>query len=282
MGECCEVCFRHCRPEEGNLGVCLARRMKDGKVVCDNYGKLTETNIVPVTKIIKNCFDKDSRLLAIGSYGCNLFCPACQNHRISDAAPGSIFTHNYQPEEIVDLAKSLRKQNVVGVAYTYNEPLVSYEFVRDTAKLCKEAGLKNVLVTNGTAELNILKEILPYIDAMNIDLKGFDHYYYKYVLKGDINMVLHFIEYAVQYCHVEITTLLVPNQTDNEMTIRMISYWLKTLEEKYRTKIPFHISRFYPANRLLDKFPTNLKTMDTLTSMAQENLSHVYQTNHIP
>lgn len=281
MSEACKVCFRHCKPREGELGICLARRMVDGRVIDDNYGKLTFLQLDPIEKKPLRDFYPGSKILSVGSYGCNLFCPFCHQSNISTAGPGDVFTHNYTPEELRDLAISMKPQGNIGVAYTYNEPMVSYEFVRDTARLVHEAGMKNVLVTNGTAEVEVLEELLPYIDAMNVDFKGFDYSYYHKTLGGDIKIVIKFIERAIRDCHVEVTTLVVPQENDSEMTIRMISSWLANLNETYGTDIPLHICRFFPAYKMIDKYPTNPDVIQHLADVAGEKLDHVYVSNSL-
>ena len=201
----CEVCFRHCEIKEGGLGFCMARTLKDGKVIAANYGKITGFALDPIEKKPLKRFYPGKNILSVGSYGCNLRCPFCQNSDISwgaDVADRKYQAKEITPEELVELALSMKARDNIGIAFTYNEPLIGYEFVRDTAKLSKEAGLLNVLVTNGTAELSVLKEIAPYIDAMNIDLKGFTADYYNRTLGGDFEMTKHFIEEAVKFCHV--------------------------------------------------------------------------------
>lgn len=279
MAKACEVCFRHCKPAEGQLGACRARRMVNGRVVCDNYGKLTSLALDPIEKKPLRNFHPGSRILSVGSYGCNLSCPFCQNFRISTAGPGDVPVEEYSPEELCNLALSLKDRGNIGVAFTYNEPMVSWEYIYDTAKLVHEAGMVNVLVTNGTAEVPVLEQLLPYIDAMNVDFKGFDHFYYKKTLGGDIKIVIKFIERAIQDCHVEITTLVVPNENDNETTIRMISAWIGSLNRKYGLDIPLHISRFFPAYKMIDKNPTPVSTIYALADIAREKVKTVYTGN---
>ena len=172
----CEVCFRHCELKEGQTGFCGARICAGGEVRAANYGMLTSLALDPIEKKPLNRFMPGSRILSAGSYGCNLRCPFCQNYEISWSEEVRRSARNAQhvtPEQLAETAVYYRRKGNIGVAFTYNEPLAGYEFVRDTAKLVHEAGMVNVLVSNGTAELPILEEILPYIDAMNIDLKGF-------------------------------------------------------------------------------------------------------------
>ena len=172
----CGVCFRHCTIPEGQLGFCGGRTARDGRVEAYNYGRITSLALDPIEKKPFKRFFPGSLILSVGSFGCNLRCPFCQNHEISwseQARALAKTAETVSPEELVDLALRTRSQGNIGIAFTYNEPLIGYEFVRNTARLAKAEGLKNVMVTNGTAELAVLEELSPYIDAMNIDLKGF-------------------------------------------------------------------------------------------------------------
>ena len=189
------------------------------------------------------------------------------------------FVRTQEPEEIVKTALELRPRGNIGLAFTYNEPLIGYEFVRDTAKLAKEAGLQNVLVTNGTATQKVLKEILPYIDAMNIDLKAFTNHFYSDFIGGDFNMVKDFITAAASTCHVELTTLIIPGENDSEEEMRDLSAWTAALENQSGKKIPLHITRFFPAFKLTDKEPTPVSTILRLVEIAKENLEFVFPGN---
>ena len=282
----CEVCFRHCEIKEGSLGFCGARIAKNEKVVSDNYGKITALALDPIEKKPLNRFHPESMILSVGSYGCNLRCPFCQNSDISWADEVKEWKKSAKaitPKELVGIAVSAKDRNNIGIAFTYNEPLIGYEFVRDSAKLSHEAGLLNVLVTNGTAELSVLKELEPYIDAMNIDLKGFTKEYYDKTLGGSFDMTLRFIEEAVKHCHVELTTLIVPGENDTEEEMRRISSWIHSLKDASGTEIgkniPLHISRFFPRFYMRDKNPTDVSLIYHLADVAKENLNFVYTGN---
>ena len=278
----CDVCFRQCKLEEGQTGFCGARTCREGQVVAGNYGKLTSVALDPIEKKPLKMFHPGSMILSLGSYGCNLRCPFCQNSSISWSQKAFEYKDRadfYEPEEIVKSALELQARGNIGLAFTYNEPLVGYEFVRDTARLAKEAGLQNVLVTNGTASQKVLNEICPYIDAMNIDLKAFTDGFYKNFLNGDFQMVKTFITSALQSCHVELTTLIVPDENDNEPEMRELSAWVASLENQYNKKIPLHITRFFPAFRLTNKEPTPVSTILRLVDIAKENLEFVFSGN---
>ncbi|MBQ6607891.1 MAG: AmmeMemoRadiSam system radical SAM enzyme [Firmicutes bacterium] len=282
----CKVCFRHCNIGEGALGFCGARICREGEVTADNYGRITSLALDPIEKKPLNRFHPGSLVVSVGSYGCNLRCPFCQNSEISwsDEALRLRDKAEYlAPEDLADIAARYRNRGNIGLAFTYNEPLIGYEYVRDAARLVHERGMKNVLVTNGTASLEVLEELLPYIDAMNIDLKGFTDHYYSDVLGGDRQMVMDFIERAVKSCHVELTTLIVPGENDNEDEIREMTEWIAGLKnaegEKVGAEIPLHVSRFFPRFRMTDRDATEVKKVYRLADTARERLKYVYTGN---
>ena len=170
-----------------------------------------------------------------------------------------------------------------GIAFTYNEPLVGYEYVRDTAKLAHEKEMKCVLVTNGTAALPVLGEIIPHIDAMNIDLKGFTDRYYREILKGDRQMTMEFIREAVRHCHVELTTLIVPGENDTREEMSDLSEWIAGLQDVYGGRkgreIPLHVSRFFPRYQMTDRPPTDVRAVYELAETAKQHLQYVYPGN---
>ena len=196
------------------------------------------------------------------------------------------FIHEKQvisPERLAAAACQNRNLGNIGLAFTYNEPLIGYEYVRDTAKLIHEAGMVNVLVSNGTAELSVLEELGLYIDAMNIDLKGFSEHYYREVLGGDLNMVKVFISHAVEFCHVELTTLIIPGENDSETEMQELSSWVAALRnvscQQIGKTVPLHISRFFPRFHMTDKPPTPVNRIYRLAEVAKEHLDYVYTGN---
>lgn len=278
----CDVCFRQCKIEEGQTGFCGARTCRSGQLVSANYGRLTSVALDPIEKKPLKMFHPGSMILSLGSYGCNLRCPFCQNSSISWSQKAFEYKDKadfYEPQEIVETALKLRPRGNIGLAFTYNEPLVGYEFVRDTAKLAREAGLQNVLVTNGTASQKVLTQILPYIDAMNIDLKAFTDNFYRNFIGGDFQMVKDFITTTAGACHVELTTLIIPGENDSEEEMRELSAWVASLENQTGKKIPLHITRFFPAFKLTDRVPTPVDTILRLVEVAKENLEFVFPGN---
>ena len=274
MKTSCDLCFHHCQLDEGQTGLCRARGCRDGRIVPLNYGKLTSLALDPIEKKPLRRFRPGSRILSAGSFGCNLRCPFCQNHEISMAGEGDIQTVSVSPEQLADKAAELVPQGNIGVAYTYNEPLVGYEFVRDCAALVHERGLVNVLVTNGTLEAAPWRALLPLIDAANIDLKGFTAAWYGR-LGGDLDTVKRSTALAAERCHVEVTTLLIPGENDSVEEIRALARWLASLDPN----IPLHLSRFFPRYRMTDRSPTPIQRVHALAEEAGAYLTYVYTGN---
>ena len=270
MKKICTLCMHRGALAEGQYGRCRARKNEKGRIICANYGKLTALMLDPIEKKPLRYFFPGSRILSVGSFGCNLACPFCQNHEISMASPSSAEYREISPEALTALALRCRDQGSIGLAFTYNEPLVGYEFVRDTARLAHSQGLKNVLVTNGSAHLSILEELLPYIDAMNIDLKGFSSAYYRR-LGGDLETVLAFIQRAAKDCHVELTTLIVPGEHDSEEEMEREAQWIASIDPK----IPLHVTRFFPRYRMQDREATDVGRILRLKVIAGRQLAYV-------
>ena len=282
----CNVCFRHCELHDGQTGPCGARAAVSGRVEPLYYGRISSLALDPIEKKPLKQFHPGKMILSVGSLGCNLRCPFCQNHEIAQREGNRDFTIQTEcmsPERLADLATYYLPSKNIGVAYTYNEPLVCWEYVRDTAKLVHKNRMLNVMVTNGTANLEILSQLLPYIDAMNIDLKGFTDRYYKEVLGGDRQTVMNFIQEAVKRCHVELTTLIVPGENDNVDEMLALSEWVAGLKNvqggKQGREIPLHISRFFPRHRMTARSPTDINTLYSLVQAAQKHLLYVYPGN---
>lgn len=262
--------MHRCRLKEGQTGRCRTRKNENGKSVSQNYGHITSLALDPIEKKPLARFCPGSKVLSVGSFGCNLDCPFCQNDSISTASIGDVDTRYMQPDELAALAAELKPRGNIGVAFTYNEPMVGYEYVRDTAMEIKKRGMKNVVVTNGSVTAAALNEVLPYIDAYNIDLKGFTEEYYK-KLGGDLNTVLDFIRIAAAHSHVELTTLVVPDENDTPNEMQKLSAWIASVD---RT-IPLHITRFFPHRKMIDKKPTDILIMRALRDIAAVNLDTV-------
>lgn len=269
----CPVCMHHCLLQPGQIGRCRARKNENGKSRPVNYGRLTALALDPIEKKPLAMFAPGSRILSEGSFGCNLSCPFCQNYEISmcEEEPETVYV---SPERLAEKALELRRQGNIGVAYTYNEPLVGYEYVRDTAALVRRAGMKNVIVTNGSVTEEVLEEILPFTDAMNIDLKGITDAFYR-SLGGDLETVKRFIKRAAPACHVELTTLIVPGENDSEGQMEQLAAWVAGVDDK----IPLHVTRFFPRWKMTDRPPTKVETVCRLADVAGRHLKHVFTGN---
>lgn len=266
----CPVCPHHCKIGEGKTGRCRARKNEGGKIVCASYGKLTSMALDPIEKKPLAFFYPGSRILSVGSYGCTMSCPFCQNYEIA-AAREEDFDRLYRvtPEELTGMAQREKPRGNIGVAFTYNEPLAGYEYVRDTARLVHDAGMKAVLVTNGMAAIPVLEEILPYVDAMNIDLKGFRPEIYSR-LGGDLETVKAFIARAAEGCHVELTSLIVPGLNDDPEDMREEAEWISAISPE----IPLHITRYFPRYKMKSP-PTEITLLKKLAGIALGSLSRV-------
>ena len=265
----CPICPHHCNLSEGGIGLCHARGGVGGKD-CLNYGDITSIALDPIDKKPLKRFHPGSTVLSVGSFGCNLRCPFCQNHEIATASRRG--GQKASPKELADLAASMKARGNIGLAYTYNEPLVGHEFVRDCAAEIRMLGMKNVLVTNGSFCLEPLEGLIPLIDATNVDLKGFTQSYYDWV-GGDLETVKRFIARLAGTCHVEVTTLVVPGKNDRAEEIDALAAWLSGLGD-----IPLHLSRCFPRHRFEGE-PTPPDTLYKLADAARAHLKHVYLGN---
>ena len=273
MEAVCQVCMHHCKLKPDQWGFCRARKNENGEVVCKNYGRISSLALDPIEKKPLNLFYPGSRILSVGSFGCNLRCSFCQNHEISMTEPEEGMPY-ISPQELTEQALACRKMGNIGVAFTYNEPLVGWEYVLDTAKLVKEQGMKNVLVTNGTASLEVLETLLPFIDAMNIDLKGFREEYYQKI-SGSLSAVKKFIARAAARCHVELTTLIVPEENDTVQEMEKEAQWIASLGKE----IPLHVTRFFPRYHMQDREATDVQQVYQLAQTAGTYLEHVFVGN---
>lgn len=274
----CTTCPRGCKLVPGMLGACHARGNVDGVVVPTGYGRVTSLAVDPVEKKPLARWKPGSTVLSLGSYGCNLRCPWCQNHSISQVGEDGVGWRTVSSEELAGLAVRLHAEDprMVGVAYTYNEPLVGWEFVRDCGLLMHEAGLANVLVSAGCVSSAVVQEIAPLIDAANIDLKSFSSETYR-TIGGDLATVQETIRLlaATSSCHLEVTTLVVPDVNDSVDEMRELAAWLASVDPD----ITLHVSRFFPNWRMRDRGPTPVSRVYGLAETARKYLAHVYTGN---
>lgn len=265
----CNLCPHNCVLAADQTGICGARENQAGKLITKIYGQASATAIDPIEKKPLFHFYPGGEVLSLGTVGCNLKCKFCQNYHIA---------HNYNakteflaPEDVVSLAED---KELLGVAYTYSEPLIWYEYLLDTVKLIQEAGMKNVLVTNGLINPEPLKELLPYIDGLNVDLKAFTDDFYQKMCQGALEPVKKTIKLANQTALVEVTTLLIPGLNDSEAEIKELVNWVADINEN----IPLHFSRYFPKHKL-EREPTPIETLLAAKEIAEEKLNFVYLGN---
>lgn len=270
----CEVCPHGCVLVPGNVGRCRARAIEDGRVVPRSYGRITSMALDPVEKKPLAHWMSGHYLLSVGSYGCNLRCLFCQNHSIAQAGEGEVPWRYVSPQDLVDLTLETKVRNpqTVGIAHTYNEPLVAWEYVRDVGALAHEAGLANVLVSNGCAQPWVIDALAPLVDAANIDLKGFSDEYYRWC-GGSFSTVKACIERlaAEAGCHLEVTCLAVPHRNDTPHEMRALSGWLASVDPA----ITLHVTRYFPRWKMVGDMPTPVDTVYHLADVAREALAHV-------
>ena len=276
----CDVCPRRCRLSPGALGSCGARRNLDGVVVPEGYGRLTSLALDPIEKKPLARFMPGTYVLSAGSYGCNLRCPFCQNWEISQAGEKDARWREVSTEGLVALALDARRRDarVSGIADTYNEPLVCWEYVRDCARLAHEAGLVNVLVSHGCGGPAVVDGLEGLLDAANIDLKGFSDELYDACggAPGSLGAVRTTIARlsADPRCHLEVTTLVVPGMNDSDDEVGAMAEWLSGLGD-----VTYHVTRFFPRWRMTDRPLTPVGVVRRLADVARRHLSHVYVGN---
>ncbi|HYF84609.1 MAG TPA: AmmeMemoRadiSam system radical SAM enzyme [Clostridia bacterium] len=272
----CRLCPHECTIAPGKYGICRVRNNIEGTLYTHNYGKISAVAMDPVEKKPLYHFFPGKYILSLGTVGCNFRCSFCQNYHIAqrgaveEAGEGNL----YEASEAYLLSLCRQEEECVGIAYTYNEPSIWYEYVLDTARYIKGKGYRNVLVTNGYMGEKPLSELLPYIDAMNIDVKGFTEEYYRDVCGGSLEYVKRTVEAAASKCHVEITTLVVPGRNDSEKEMDELSRWLASI----KPSIPLHLSRYFPMYKMKEE-PTSAETLKNLKKIAANNLEYVYVGN---
>ena len=266
----CHLCPHNCLIAEGKLGLCGVRENQKGKLYSLIYEEITSVALDPIEKKPLYQFHSGESIFSIGTKGCNLSCRFCQNWAISKDL--NTPTEKLTSEFIIERAKQL---NSFGIAYTYNEPFIWYEFILDTAKLAREQGLKNILVTNGYVNLEPLKNILPFIDAMNIDLKSIEDKFYVNVCGGKLTPVLDVIKESSNHCHIELTNLIIPTLNDSEENLIKLVDWVYG---NLGDSVPLHFSRYFPCYKL-DIPPTPIATLKKARDIAKKKLKFVFLGN---
>ena len=271
----CLLCPHHCQIANGKTGICRSRRNHDGVLVSEVYGKPCSLAIDPIEKKPLYHFHPGTTCLSIACTGCNFRCLNCQNHEISQVAPGDVGQYDLSPEAVVSLCL---EHHCPGIAYTYTEPLTYMEYVTDTARLAHEKGLWNILVTAGYVCQQPLADLLPYLDAANIDLKSFSDEIYRKVSGGRLQPVLDTI-LAMRDAGVwiELTNLIIPTVNDDMDMIRRMCRWLVA---NGLASAPLHFSRFFPRYQMQKIPPTPLTTLQSAQRIAlEEGIQHVYLGN---
>ena len=271
----CQLCPHRCHIANGRTGRCRSRRNHDGVLVSEVYAKPCALAIDPVEKKPLYHFHPGTTCLSIACTGCNFRCLNCQNHDISQAAPADVDHYHLVPEDVVALCL---RHHCPGIAYTYTEPLTYIVYVTDCARLAHEKGLWNILVTAGYVCQEPLADLLPYLDAANVDLKSFPDDIYQDVSGGHLQPVLDTIlAMKATGVWIELTNLVIPGVNDDVEMIRRMCCWLV---ENGLAGAPLHFSRFFPRFKMQDVPPTPVQTLRAARKIAQEaGMQHVYLGN---
>ncbi len=270
----CVLCPHHCRLAAGQVGYCGTRINEDGRLRSLIYGQITSLALDPIEKKPLYHFYPGTAILSVGSFGCNMRCPFCQNHAISQGR-GETVQYYLSPEELTELAvRAEREQGSIGVAFTYNEPMLNYEYVLAAGKLLQAAGQKVVLVSNGQLEKEMVQNLLAVTDAVNIDIKAFSRQAYDW-MGGSLQHAKQTVELALAMgVHVEVTTLVIPGINDDEVLFRQEVEWLSTCSPA----VPLHLSRYFP--RYQCTIPaTPLSVLQRLQVLAKQKLEFVHLGN---
>jgi len=271
----CDLCPRRCKIAENQYGLCNVRKNVNGKLYTIAYGQPVAVHVDPIEKKPLYHFYPGSKILSVGTIGCNLFCEFCQNWDIARAKPGEINKREVRPAEIIDAA---RQSNSMGIAFTYNEPTIFGEYVIDIARLAHDAGLKIVMVSNGYITPEAIADIYSIIDAANIDLKAFSGDFYRRYCRGDLRSVLDaLIEIKKQGTFLELTTLIIPGLNDSEAEIAEMTRWIV---DNLGEDTPLHFSAFYPSYKMTQIQATSKKELDNARKIAIGNgLRYTYEGN---
>lgn len=272
----CTLCPRFCKLKEGKKGFCFVRENKNNEIVLNTYGFNTGLSVDPVEKKPLYHFYPETPILSFGTTGCNMGCIFCQNYLTTKSKVDPKTLNKTEPGEIVEI---LKKYNINLIAFTYNEPVIFFEYALDTIKLCKKEGIKTVFVTSGFMNLEPAKEIYPLIDGANIDIKGFSEEFYNKNCYASLKPVLELIKFVKSEtnCHIELTTMLIEKRNDDDDLIKKEANWiLNNLGEN----VPLHFSAFFPKYKLNNISQTNFETLYKARQIAlKEGLNYVYTGN---
>jgi len=265
----CHLCPHQCVIADGKTGLCRVRRNQGGTLYSEIYEQVTSIAMDPIEKKPLYHFHPGTSILSIGTRGCNFACPFCQNWGISqaDASTSALPARG--------AVQAAQREGSIGIAYTYNEPLIWFEYVIETARLAREAGLANVLVSNGYVSPEPFDELLPYIDAINMDIKSIRPEFYKTLCRGTLEPVLANARTAAARTHLEITNLLIPGHNDSEAEFRELASWIAA---ELGPQTPTHLSAYFPRYKLQAP-PTPVETLETAYAIFAEQLHYVYLGN---
>lgn len=265
----CQLCPHYCKLGESQIGFCGARKAVQGEVRSLNYGKITSLALDPIEKKPLAYFRPGSYILSVGSFGCNMACPFCQNYEIAKGNLDSVYVRDMTPEELVQLAIADKKRGNIGLAFTYNEPLIAFEFILDTAKIARQVDLEIVIVSNGQINEPYLEQLLPYVTAWNVDLKCFSQEGYQRI-GGHFETVLRTIELTQKSAHLELTTLIVPGLSDDPDEMKAEAEFLAKLDPE----LPLHLSRYFPCYKYFEP-ATDKNLIRELKKIAEQSLNRV-------
>ncbi|HBE40904.1 MAG TPA: AmmeMemoRadiSam system radical SAM enzyme [Bacteroidales bacterium] len=271
----CILCPHNCLIANGKTGICGVRKNSAGSIELLTYGVISGYALDPIEKKPLYHFYPGTNILSIGSYGCNMRCDYCQNYNISQRTAAG-FTSKSEPETIIESA--LNALNNIGIAFTYNEPVIWFEFIRDTAIKARKRGLRTVMVSNGFVNKEPLEEIISFTDAFNIDLKAFNNDFYRHLTGAELEPVKDSLRMiANSGKHLEITTLIIPGQNDTEDEMAMETEWIA---RELGKDVPFHLSRYFPMYKREDP-STPGATLLRLAEIASTYLRYVYVGNMV-
>lgn len=268
----CQLCFRRCVIDERKRGFCKARENKNGKLYSLTYNRPVAIHIDPVEKIPFSHFYPGTDVLCIGTAGCNLMCLNCINWHFALKAPDDVENLSYYPEEVVNI---VQEKNLTTICFTYNEPTICYEYMRDVFKLAQKQGIKTVFHSNASMNFEPLKALLPYVDAIIADLKAFNNDFYIKNCSSILDPVLSFLKIVKKNnIWLEIVNLVIPGLNDNEEDIKKMCTWIK---DNIGAETPLQFSRFFPTYKLTNLPPTPISILERAHAIAQESgLHYVY------